>query len=455
MTDRKAALAKGSVSGREAPQDKANVRNLALEVLLAVTRDGAYSHVALKAVLDKYQYLSKQERSFLTRLSEGTLERMLWIDYVLDRFSSVSVRKMKPVIRTILRMGVYELQYMDAVPPSATINEAVKLTEKKGFHNLKGFVNGVLRSISRGISSVKLPDREKEPAAYLSVAYSMPEWIVEEWLGCYEVQTVEEMLAAFLAETPTSIRVNTANTDREALAERLRQEGVTVEENPELPCGLYISGYDHLSALNTFREGMFYVQDTSSMLVSELASPKPGDLVLDVCAAPGGKSLHMAELLGGTGLVEARDLTPAKVELIRENIARCRLTNIRALQADAREFYPADEGRADIVLADVPCSGLGTLGKKTDIKYRVTRESIEELAALQREILSTVSRYVKPGGTLMYSTCTVSRRENEDNVAWFLAGHPEFTLAMQRQLLPAAGRRDGFFLAKLIKENHG
>ena len=435
--------------------NEVNLRRLAMEVLLAVTRDGVYSHVALKAVLDKYQYLGKQERSFLTRLCEGTLERMLWIDFCINQFSKVPVPKMKPVIRTVLRMAVYELRYMDAVPPSATINEAVKLTGKCGFQNLKGFVNGVLRNISRGLSEVKPPDKEKEPAAYLSVTYSMPEWIVKEWLAVYDFKTVEGMLEAFLAETPTSIRVNTMRTDRETLTQRLRAEGVTVKENEALSQGLYIFGYDYLNALDTFREGLFYVQDESSMLVSELASPEPGDYVLDVCAAPGGKSLHMAELLKGTGMVEARDLTPYKVGLIQENIDRCRLGNIKAVQADAREFYPEDENKADIVLADLPCSGLGTLGKKTDIKYRINREALKELAALQREILNTVSRYVKPGGTLMYSTCTISRQENEDNVAWFLKEHPDFFLEKQQQLLPAAGRRDGFFLAKLIKEDHG
>lgn len=431
-----------------------NVRQLVLDVLLAVTRDEVYSHIALKAVLDKYQYLSKQERSFLTRVCEGTLERMLWIDYVLNQFSKVPVNKMKPVIRTILRSSVYELRYMDAVPAGATINEAVKLAQKKGFQNLKGFVNGVLRNISRDLSKVKLPDPETEPLAHLSIAYSMPEWIVEAWLADYDKEQVEEMLAAFLTDAPTSARVNTARTDKASLIMRLRAEGVTVEENEELADGLYLSGYDYLNGLGSFREGLFYVQDVSSMLVSELANPKAGDYVLDVCAAPGGKSIHMAQLLKGTGMVEARDLTPYKVALIQENIDRCQLKNIRAVQADARQFCPEDAEKADIVIADLPCSGLGVIGKKPDIKYRMTREKQLELAALQREILKASARYVKPGGTLMYSTCTICRDENQETVEWFLKGQPEFKLEEQRQLLPTAGRRDGFYLAKLIKEKH-
>lgn len=431
-----------------------NLRELVLGVLLAVTRDGEYSHIALKGTLDKYQYLSKQERSFLTRVCEGTLEHMIWIDYVIDQFSSVKVNKMKPVIRVILRSSVYELKYMDAVPDSATCNEAVKLVQKKGFYNLKGFVNGVLRNISRNLDTVQLPEQDAAPLKYLSVKYSMPEWIVEEWLKQYPKEQVEEMLAAFQAEAPTGIRVNTARISKEALIRTLEQEGVTVRENEELPYGLYISGYDYLNSLPSFQEGLFYVQDISSMLVSHLADPKEGDYVLDVCAAPGGKSIHMAELLKGTGMVEARDLTPYKVGVIRENISRCQLSNIKVVQADARELRSQDIEKADIVIADLPCSGLGVIGKKSDIKYKMSREKQKELALLQQEMLNTVAHYVKPGGILMYSTCTINRDENEENVSRFLQKHPDFSVEMQKQLLPKPGRQDGFFIARLKKETH-
>lgn len=431
-----------------------NVRELVLGVLLAVTRDGEYSHIALKATLDKYQYLSKQERSFLTRVCVGTLEHMIWIDYVIDQFSKVKVNKMKPVIRTILRSSVYELKYMDAVPAGATCNEAVKLAQKKGFHNLKGFVNGVLRNISRNLDTVELPDAEADPVRYLSVRYSMPEWIVTSWLKRYSREQTEEMLGAFLVDAPTSIRVNTARTDKEKLRELLQSEGVTVTENPSLPYGLYISDYDYLNGLTAFREGLFYVQDVSSMMVSHLAEPKEGDHVLDVCAAPGGKSIHMAELLKGTGMVEARDLTSYKVGLIQENIDRCRLENIKAVQADARVLREADFESADIVIADLPCSGLGVIGRKADIKYKMTAEKQQELSGLQREILDTVEHYVKPGGTLMYSTCTINQGENEENVSWFLQKHPDYHLDMQKQMLPGAGSQDGFFIARLKKEDH-
>jgi len=428
-----------------------NVRELILGVLLEVTRDGEYSHIAIRNTLDKYQYLEKQERSFIKRVCEGTLEHMIWIDYVIDQFSKVKVNKMKPVIRCILRSSVYELKYMDAVPASATCNEAVRLAQKKGFHNLKGFVNGVLRNISRNLDHIVLPDQEKDPVTYLSVTYSMPIWILELWKKSYSMEQIEAFLEAFLSETPTSIRVNTLRTTKEALKQELEAEQIHVLEDADLPNALFIEHYDSLGRISAFEEGKFYVQDISSMQVSLWADPKPGDYVLDVCAAPGGKSIHMAELMQQTGMVEARDLTEYKVSLIQENIQRCQLTNIRAVQADARILEEEKTEQADIVIADLPCSGLGVLGKKSDIKYKMTAENCRELSALQKEILHTVQQYVKPGGILMYSTCTINPGENEENVAWFLKEHPDFRLERQQQILPQKRRNDGFFLAKLVK----
>lgn len=429
-----------------------NLRELVLQVLLEVTRDGEYSHIALKNTLDKYQYLEKQERSFLSRVSMGTLEHMIYIDYVINQFSKVKVNKMKPVIRCILRSSVYEMKYMDSVPVSAACNEAVKLAQKKGFHNLKGFVNGVLRSISRNLDQVSLPEREKEPVRWLSLMYSMPEWILENWRKRYDLNQIEEILQAFLAESPTSIRVNTMKTTREALIEELEAEGITVIENTKLPNALYIEGYDFLAAIPAFAAGKFYVQDVSSMQVSLCAGAKAGAQVLDVCGAPGGKSIHMAELLLGTGMVEARDLTEYKVGLIRENITRCGLENICARQADARILEEEKIKTMDVVIADLPCSGLGVIGKKPDIKYKMTEEKCRELAGLQREILHTVQHYVKPGGVLMYSTCTINQEENEENVRWFLQEHGDFIVDTQEQILPQKGKNDGFFLARLVRK---
>lgn len=434
-----------------------NLRELVLEILLAVTRDGEYSHTVIREMLEKYQYLDKQERSFLKRVSEGTLEQMIWIDYVINQFSSVKVNKMKPQIRCILRSGVYELNFMDSIPASATCNEAVKLAQKKGFHRLKGFVNGVLRSISRNLQQISLPDAGQEPIRYLSIKYSVPEWIIGLWRNSYSLEETERMLQTFLGETPTSVRVNPLKTTQAELKAELTAQGITVIDNETTPGALYLKNYDFLGKIPAFQEGKFYVQDVSSMQVALWAEPAPGDFVMDVCAAPGGKSIQMAEMLwsaenGESGMVEARDLTEYKVSMIEENIARCGLSNIRAVQADARVFDETKAKKADIVVADLPCSGLGVLGRKPDIKYGITPEDCRELGALQREILHTVQQYVKPQGILMYSTCTINPMENEENVRWFLKAHPQFELERQQQILPEKGRNDGFFLAKLRKE---
>lgn len=446
-------------------------RELVLGILLEVTRDGEYSHIALRNVLNKYQYLDKKERAFITRVTEGTLERMIELDYIIQQFSSVKISKMKPVIRNILRSAVYQMKYMDTVPNSAACNEAVKLAVKKGFGTLRGFVNGVLRNIDRNIDKISYPD-PSDVVTYLSVTYSMPEWILKQWLASYDRETVERMLQAFLKDTPTTIRCNCNRISVSECKEQLEKEGVKVENHPYLPYAMWISGYDYLGELESFQNGDFYVQDISSMLVSHLAGPKEGDRVIDVCAAPGGKALHMADLLHGTGHVEARDLTEYKVHMIQENIWRSENTNIEAVCQDATLLCQDSIETADIVIADLPCSGLGVLAKKTDLKYKMTENTQQELVSLQREILSKVRQYVKPGGTLVYSTCTIHEQENMGNVHWFLENFPMFELdhiegslceelknSVQEkgclQLLPGVHQSDGFFIAKFRKVTHG
>ena len=235
---------------------------------------------------------------------------------------------------------------------------------------------------------------------------------------------------------------------------RLETEGVIVEPETQMKDVFYISGYDYLEKLQTFRNGEFYVQDISSMQVAEWADPKAGDVIIDVCAAPGGKSIHLAEKLDGTGMVEARDLTEYKVELLQENIERSGLTNICARVQDATVKDLESVGNADIVIADLPCSGLGILGRKPDLRYKMTPKMQEELVKLQREILKVVCEYVKPGGKLLYSTCTIHKAENEDNTAWFQKEHPEFHLQKEKQILPGIDIGDGFYIAMFQRENH-
>ena len=442
-----------------------NEREIVLEVLLEITEHGMYSHIVLRDVLNKYQYLEKKERSFITRVTEGTLEHMMEIDYILDQFSKVKVKKMKPVIRNIMRSAVYQMKYMDSVPVSAACNEAVKLAVRKGFGSLRGFVNGVLRNVARNLDQIEYPT---EPLKRLSIQYSMPEWILNLWLKAYDSDVVEQMLQAFQRETPLTIRCNLRMVTPKQLKEHLEAEGVTVKAHPYLEYAFHISGFDYLGDLESFQNGEFSVQDISSMLVSELAGPKEGDYVIDVCAAPGGKSLHMAEKLNGSGHVEARDLTEYKVGLIQENIERTGLSNVEAVQQDALIFDETSIGKADIVLADLPCSGLGVLAKKTDLKYKATKEGTDSLAKLQREMLKNVQAYVKDEGKLVYSTCTINPTENMDNVHWFLNEYPEFELIdihgslceeLQKdvkengciQLLPGVHQSDGFFLACMKK----
>lgn len=439
-------------------------RELVLGVLMEVTRENTYSHIALRNVLNKYQYLDKKERAFITRVVEGTLEHMIEMDYIINQFSKVKVNKMKPVIRCIIRSAVYQMKYMDSVPNSAVCNEAVKLAVKKGFGNLRGFVNGVLRNIDRNLDAVSYPD-ESDLTEYLSIKYSIPVWILNKWLAEYDREIVESMLRDFQTEKPTTIRCNLHQIETDDLKQKLEAEGVTVQRHPYLPYALLISDYNYLGELASFQQGDFAVQDISSMLVGEIAAPQTGDYIIDVCAAPGGKALHIADKLEATGHVEARDLTEYKVDMIRENIERSHLTNICAAQQDATLLDEQAVEKADIVMADLPCSGLGVLGRKTDLKYKVTAEMTEALSQLQRQILSVVHRYVKPGGTLIYSTCTVNDGENMDQVQWFLNQYPQFHLSDIRgllceelkseavhegclQLLPGVQQSDGFFIAK-------
>lgn len=446
-------------------------RELLMQMLLSVSQEEHYSHLVLRDTLEKYQFLPKKDRAFITRVFEGTIENRIKIDYWIDQVSSVKVNKMKPVIREIIRSAVYQIVYMDSVPDSAACNEAVKLAQKKGFFSLKGFVNGVLRNISRIKADLPLPPKSM-PKAYLSVCYSTPEWLVDKWIQAYGEETTETMLRDFLEERPTTVRLRTFATNTEQTEKLLKDDGVTVRKAPYVEAARYIEGYDYVPGLTAFREGRIQVQDVSSMLVSICANPQKGAAVLDLCAAPGGKSLHMADLLQGTGSVEARDLTDYKVELIRQNIERSGAINIEAVRHDATVFDRRLEEKYDIVLADVPCSGLGVIGKKTDIKYRMDPEKIRELVQLQRQILHNAASYVKPGGILMFSTCTVCEEENQQNVVWLTSHYPLHTESLDKwlpeelcsgetkngmlQLLPGVHKADGFFLARLKKEDdHG
>lgn len=444
-----------TITGKKKPDSSGNIRELALDVLYQILEKGGYSHVVLNQALSKYQYLGKQDRAFVTRVTEGTLEYLLQIDYVLNRYSNTGTEKMKPLIRTLMRMSVYQILYMDRIPDSAVCNEAVKLAQKRHFQGLKGFVNGVLRTVSRQKDHLVFPD--------LSVKYSMPSWILSLWSQVYDQETIERMLSYFLAEHPLTVRCNRTCEKKETIIASLESQGVTVRESSLADSILYLEHLDYPEGLEAFRKGWIQIQDVSSCLPGLIACPRKGDTVLDVCGAPGGKALHIADLLEGTGHVEVRDISSYKLNMINENIARSGFTNITASLWDAAQLDENFIEKADVVIADLPCSGLGVLGRKPDIKEKMTLESLESLAALQRNILSVVHRYVKPGGILVYSTCTIDRKENEENVAWFLERYPFRPVNIDGrlgeelksdtmkegyiQLLPGIHPCDGFFLS--------
>ena len=451
-----------------------NIRAVVLDILTEIEKEGEFSHITINNALLKYQYLDRTQRAFINRLSLGTIECRIEMDYILNQYSKTPVNRMKPLIRRIMRMAVYQIIYMENVPDSAACNEAVKLAAKRGFTGLKGFVNGVLRNISRNKDNITYPDKANETKKYLSVKYSMPEWIIELWNTNMSYEEIEDILAGMKKDKKTYIRCNTLKGSTDYIKKILEEEGVTVTEVSGLSYAYEISGYDYLTALKSFNEGLYQIQDISSMMAGEYVKPSTDSLIVDVCAAPGGKSINAAlklaeaaydnkdipesgiskEVLKGiTGRVIARDVSDYKASLIDDNVARLGIPYIDVEVHNALEFDEELEGKADIVIADLPCSGLGIMGRKPDIRYNITKEKIDDIISLQRDILKVVSRYVKTGGTLVYSTCTINRAENEDNADWICNTLGFSKDGEYRQMLPSAKvDNDGFFVAGLIKK---
>lgn len=447
-----------------------NTREIILEALLELEKGELFSNVLIGRILEKYDYLPQQDRAFIKRGTEGTVERRIELDYIIDQFSSVPVPKMKPLIRQLMRMSVYQLFYMDGVPDRAVCSEAVRLAGKRHFQSLRGFVNGVLRNIARNKGNIVWPDPEKDWLKAVSVRYSMPEFIVKLWEENYGREQTESMCEALLEVKPVSLRVSEFLSEREQgeLTKGWQEAGIVCERHPYLQYAWRCKNVPGLFRLPGFSEGLVTVQDVSSMLVAECAGIREGDFVLDVCAAPGGKSLHAACKLRGTGQVEARDISEEKAELIREAAGRTKAENVRITVWDACVFDAGMEEKADILYLDLPCSGLGILGKKRDIKYHVTKESLEELVKLQRRIIENCWRYVKPGGVILYSTCTVHPAENEEQVRFMCGKFPLVPESLNPclpealrceeaergmlQLMPGVHDCDGFFLARLRRQ---
>lgn len=448
--------------------DNMNPREVALDILVDIDKNNHYSNKIINQVLKKYQFSSKQDRAFITRICEGVVEYKLQLDYIVDQYSNTPIAKCKPVIRNILRMGVYQIKYMNGIPDTAACNEAVKLAKKRKFVNLSGFVNGVLRNIARGIDNINYPDERLNPNKYLSVYYSTPEWLVDKLVTDYDYATTKCILESTTVDRGTTIRCCNYNVDYDELREKLKSNNIVVHHGKYIKDAMIINNYDYVRRIPGFQDGDFVVQDESSMLVGYIADNREKDVVLDICAAPGGKSLHIADLTNDKAHIVARDVSLKKISLIDDNIERCGYDSIEAEVWDALELDETMIGKADVVIADLPCSGLGIMGKKNDIKYRVTKEQLEELVKLQRSILMIANNYVKPGGTLVYSTCTINIDENINNARWFAGNFPfefsdissyvpdAFNCNTSKDgyiaILPGVCECDGFFIAKFKKE---
>lgn len=425
----------------------ANTREMVLKSLYRIETEGAYSNQELKQLLGE-NGVPAADRGFATELLLGAVRNKLLLDFVIERFSTVKLKKLSPWIHGILRLGIYQILLMDKVPDSAACNEMVKLAGKYSKGASRGFVNGVLRNVSRKKEEISYPE---EPLEFLSVRYSCPVWLAEKLWDQYGEKVCEEILAASLKPYPVTLRVNPLKTTAEDLAKRLETEGVKVRLAEENSCCLYVEGAINVNRSQAYRDGLYTLQNTSSMAAVEVLAPKPGEKILDLCAAPGGKTTFIAEKMENQGKIVACDIHPHKIPLIENAAERLGLSCIQTRTQDATEFAEEWESTFDRVLADVPCSGIGVIHKKPDIKWKRRSEDIPELCEIQRRILENAGNYVKPEGVLVYSTCTILQEENQEQVANFLKAHPEFVLEEERQLLTHLTGGSGFYIAKLRK----
>lgn len=421
-------------------------RKTAYLTLLEIEKNGAYSNLELN---QQIQLLKPDSPAFVRELVYGVTEQRMYLDYLLQRLIPRGLRGVKKQVLTLLRMGLYQIIFMDSVPDYAAVGETVRLAKKVAVGR-EGFVNGVLRGYQKKREQIKLPDRSTDTAAYLSVRYSCGLDIVRLWLSQYGIEKTEQLLAASNCTPKLSVRVNLLKTSREELSELLKAEGFETEEGTLSQRILFVRGSGLLET-ESYRKGLFSVQDQASCLTAEKLAPKAGDTVLDICAAPGGKSLAMAEIMENRGRIRAFDIYEHKLALLNREAERLGLSVIETEASDGtkerRELFES----ADCVLVDGPCSGLGVLRRKPEIKYREISDEGRSFAEKQLQILKTSAAYVKQGGRLLYSTCTINVTENSRVAERFLAEHKEFTVEEQMQLLPDDTETDGFFICTMRK----
>ncbi|WP_240375253.1 16S rRNA (cytosine(967)-C(5))-methyltransferase RsmB [Bacillus piscicola] len=444
-----------------------NVREEAIRLLERVEREGAYSNLLLNHVL-KSGTIAKKDAGLLTELVYGTLKRKNTLDFYLDAFIKKELKSLENWVLQLLRVSLYQLVYLDRIPDRAVVHEAVNIAKKKGHKGISSLVNGVLRSILRqGLPEIDLPPLEK-----LAVETSHPVWLLEDWIHAYGEEKTKKMALKNLEAPHVSVRVNTLKAEKATVKEKLDREGCQTEEGALAPEALRIVSGNVVDS-QAYAAGFCTVQDESSMLPARLLHPEAGMHVLDACAAPGGKTTQLAELMKNEGDIRAFDLHEKKVHLITEQSERLGLTIIHAEALDARKLTAKlQRGRMDRVLVDAPCSGLGVIRRKPEIKWQKTRTDLERFPVIQLEILKEASHLLKSGGRLVYSTCTVRKEENEDVIEAFLKEHPEFerdvdavvnfpaplqekpaASAGQVTILPHDYGTDGFFMAALKKKD--
>lgn len=420
----------------------ANARKIAVDALLRVEQDGAYSNLILGQFLSRSN-ASKEDKALASAIFYGVLDRLITLDFYINKLSKLPAKKLQPLTRQVLRAALYQIYYMDRIPESAAVNEAVKIIKKSAENRNSGYVNAVLRNAVN--KNIDLPDGKDMYS--LSVRYSCPQWILSDLIKDYGAEKTEEILKAYLLPSNVSLRVNTLKNTPDELERLFVEQGVGVKENGLADSFELCSGID-FSDNALFRDGLFHIQDISSQKCALSLEAKKGERVLDVCAAPGGKSFTVAQSMSDEGEVVSCDLYESRVSLISQGAARLGIKSIKAIQNDATVFN-AQLGIFDAVLCDVPCSGFGVIRRKPEIKYKPT-DDFGELSKIQLGILTASSGYVRSGGRLLYSTCTIRKAENEEIVNLFLQNNKDFKCEYMHTDLPT-GENDGFFRALLLK----
>jgi 16S rRNA (cytosine967-C5)-methyltransferase len=441
-----------------------NPRQLAFLALRDIHRRGAFTDVALDRVL-RTTKLNSADRGLVTDLVYGTVRRSRSLDALIDQLGKKKAHQQPPDLRTILHIGLYQLRYQERIPPSAAVNTTVELAKENGFKGLAGVVNGLLRQYERLATSSGEPlQLPVEPVERLGVLHSFPDWIIQIWLEQLGVEETEQLCEWFNQSPTIDLRVNTLRVSIEDVETAMQSAGVDVRRVPQLPQALrVVGGTGAIQQLPGFSEGWWTIQDSSAQLVSHLLNPQTGDVVIDACAAPGGKTTHIAELMADEGKIWACDAKASRLKKLKENAQRLQLKSIQICTGDSRNFSQFTNS-ADSVLLDAPCSGLGTLHRRPDIRWRITPETVHELSILQGELLEQAATWVKPGGVLVYATCTLHPQENEGVIQPFLERNPHWqieppaphsplsTFSMPQgwiKVLPHQHQMDGFFMVRL------